>query len=352
MLTVDAHLDLSMNAMEWNRDLRQSVPEIRRRETGMTDKPDRSRGTVSFPELRKGNVGLVVATQIARYVAPDNPLPGWHSAEQAWAQTQGQLAWYKAMETAGELIPITNLATLNAHLKNWVPDAGPIGYIRSLEGADSIVTLKHLHIAYESGLRALGPAHYGPGRYAQGTDATGGLGAAGRSLLQEMANLGVILDATHLCDDSFWEAMDHFSGAVWASHNNCRTLVNHNRQFSDEQLKELIKRGAVIGGVMDAWMLVPGWVRGKSTPSGTNCSLHTLIDHMDHICQIAGNASHIGIGSDLDGAFGIEQCPTDIDTIADLRKIPMLLQNRGYSVTDIENVMGGNWIRFLRNHWK
>src|SRR6188768_2158980 len=112
MLIIDAHLDLSMNAMEWNRDLRKPISEIREREKGMTDKPDRGNGVVCFPELRKGNIGLVVATQIARYVKPDSWLPGWNSPEQAWAQTQAQRAWYKAMEEAGELIQITNREAL------------------------------------------------------------------------------------------------------------------------------------------------------------------------------------------------------------------------------------------------
>src|SRR6201999_632111 len=108
-LIIDAHLDLSMNALEWNRDLRLPVGDIRLRETGMTDKPDRSLGTVSLPALRQGNIGLVVATQIARYVKPGNPLPGWHSPEQAWAQTQAQLAWYQAMEDDAEMVQINNL---------------------------------------------------------------------------------------------------------------------------------------------------------------------------------------------------------------------------------------------------
>lgn len=116
-----------------------------------------------------------------------------------------------------------------------------------------------------------------------------------------------------------------FEGAVWASHNNCRALVDHNRQFSDEQLKELIARDAVIGGALDAWMMVPGWVRGESTPEGMGCNLEKMIDHLDHICQLAGNADHIGIGSDLDGAFGKEQCPYDLETIADLTSVPDLL---------------------------
>lgn len=356
MFTIDAHLDLSMNAMEWNRDLTRPIAEIREREKGLTDKPDRGNGVVCFPELRKGNIGLVVATQIARYVSRDNPLPGWHSPEQAWAHTQGQLAWYRAMEDAGELSQVTDLSSLEKHLKYWEEsnqdNPKTIGYILSLEGADSIVNLSYLEKAYQYGLRALGPAHYGPGRYAQGTNATGGLGASGRELLKEMELLNIILDATHLCDDSFREAMDHFNGHVWASHHNCRALVNHNRQFNDDQLKELISRGAVIGGVLDAWMMVPNWVRKESTPKGMNCNLEKVIDHMDHICQLAGNALHIGIGSDLDGGFGNEQAPYDLETIADLQKLPEMLLRRGYSHEDVSNVMHGNWLRFLRNAWK
>lgn len=355
MFTIDAHLDLSMNALEWNRDLRKPVSAINAREQSLTDKPDRGRAVVSLPELRKGNIGLVVATQIGRYVAESNPLPGWNSPEQAWAQTQGQLAYYQAMEEQGEMVQIHDLQSLEKHLQLWMHELPlgnrPIGYILSLEGADSLVNLHYVEKAYAKGLRAIGPAHYGPGRYANGTDASGGLNADGKALLHEMDRLNMILDATHLCDDAFWDAMDIYQGPVWASHNNVRALVNHNRQFSDEQLKELINRDAVIGGAMDAWMMVPHWVRGKSDPKAMQCNLEKLIDHMDHICQLAGNARHIGIGSDLDGAFGKEQCPYDLETIADLDKIPDLLAKRGYTQQDIAGVMYGNWLRFIRKAW-
>lgn len=364
MFIFDAHLDLAMNAMEWNRDMTMPVSKINARESGLTDKPDRGNATVSLPELRKGNIGLVVATQIARYVAPGNPLPGWHSPEQAWAQTQGQLAWYKAMEAKGEMVQVKDLQSLDAHLALWnntthnntrngnTPhEDKPIGYILSLEGADSLVDLSYVEVAWLYGLRAIGPAHYGPGRYAQGTDAQGSIGPNGKALLREMERLNIILDATHLCDDSFWEALNFFNGPVWASHNNVRALVPHNRQFSDEQIKALISRGAVIGGALDAWMMVPNWVRGQSTPHAMNCSLETLIYHLDHICQLAGNTLHIGIGSDLDGAFGREQCPYDLQTIADLQKLPHLLSKRGYTPLDIENIMHNNWLRFLQKAW-
>ena len=356
MFTIDAHLDLSMNAMEWNRDLRLPVAALREREKGMTDKPDRGRSTVSLPALRNGDIGLVVATQIARYVAPDNPLPGWMSPEQAWAQTQGQLAWYRAMEAENQMRQVADLASLNAHVSQWMQatdtSAMPIGYILSLEGADSLVTLDHLHIAYAYGLRALGPAHYGPGRYANGTDASGSLNDMGKQLLREMQQLNMILDATHLCDDAFWEAMELFDGPVWASHNNCRALVNHNRQFSDDMIKALISKGAVIGAPLDAWMMVPNWQRGVSTPAAMQCKLALMVDHMDHICQLAGNVLHIGIGTDLDGGYGTEQCPYDLDTITDLQTVPAMLTKRGYSAADIENIMHGNWLRFLRQAWR
>jgi membrane dipeptidase len=354
VLICDAHLDLAMNALEWNRDLSRPIDEIRAREQGLTDKPDRARGTVSFAEMRRGRVGLCVATQIARYVARDNPLPGWHSQEQAWATTQGQLAWYRAMEERGELVPITNREALDRHLARWQGPAAddlPVGYVLSLEGADSIVTLLHLERAYEQGLRVVGPAHYGPGVYAQGTHATGGLTSRGRELLREMERLGIILDVTHLCDESFREALDLFRGPVWASHTNSRALVPDGRQFSDDQIRELVQRGAVIGVAFDAWMLVPGWVRGKSTPERAGVTLETVVNHIDHICQIAGNARHCGIGSDLDGAFGREQCPSDVHTIADLSRLPALLTSRGYSREDVEWIVCGNFVRFLRNTW-
>jgi membrane dipeptidase len=348
---IDAHLDLSMNAMEWNRDLRVSISELNKREAGMTDKPDRGKATVTFDELRKGNIGLVVATQIARFVKQESTMPGWLSPQQAWAQTQGQLAWYKAMEEDGHLRMIKTKTDLEEHLKLWDKgsDHEPIGYILSLEGADSMVDLSYVEKAYNYGLRAIGPGHYGPGRYANGTDSSGQLNKDGVALLKEMERLGIILDATHLNDDAFWDALDRFSGKVWASHNNCRKFVDHNRQYSDEMIQALISRGAVIGTALDAWMMVPNWTRGISTPSAMNCTLDIAANNIDHICQLAGNTLHAAIGSDLDGAFGKEQCPSDLETIADLQKIFTLLEKRGYTETDLNNIAHENWLRFIRN---
>lgn len=354
-LVFDAHLDLGMNAMEWNRDFTQPIDHIRNREKDLYDKPDRGKGTVSFQEMRKGRIGVCVATMIARYVQAGNPLPGWHSQEQAWAQTRAQLAWYRTMEDKGEMKQIKTKDELRKHASLWenAENTGhlPIGYILSLEGADSIVNMRYLEKNYAEGLRALGPAHYGPGVYAFGTDSTGGMGRKGRELLKEMEHLNMILDVTHLCDESFWEALKNFQGNIWASHNNCRSIVPHNRQFSDEQIKVLIERGAVIGAVFDAWMTIPGWKIGKTTPDETGVSMEHIVHHIDHICQIAGNSLHSALGTDLDGGYGKEQCPKDLGTIADLQKLPDILEKHGYSTEDIENIMYKNWIRFLEKAW-
>jgi membrane dipeptidase len=351
---IDLHLDLAMNAMEWNRDLRLSVSDIRERErdAGLADKPDRGRGTVSLPALRQGGIGLVVATQIARVIAPGRPFAGWQSPQQAWAQTQAQLAWYRAMEAEGEMVQVTNRGELEAHLALWSDGrenlAKPIGFILSLEGADSLVDLSFLGKAHAYGLRAVGPGHYGPGRYANGTDSTGRMGAEGIALLREMDRLGMVLDVTHLNDDAFWQALDLFQGPVWASHNLCRSLVDHNRQFSDAMIRALVARSAIIGAAMDAWMIVPGWVRRSSTPEGMHCDLAAVARHVDHICQIAGNTDHVCIGSDLDGAYGKEQCPHDLETISDIPLLGERFMEMGYSDADRRALMMGNALRFLR----
>lgn len=345
----DAHLDLSMNALEWNRDLSQTVNNINKNEVHLKDKPDRGLATVSLQAMRQGNIGLCMATQIARYVKPGNQLPGWNSPAQAWAQTQGQLAWYFEMEAAGEMIQIKDAKGLQNHLNSWdnYKEKKPIGYILSLEGADSIISMEHLNLAHDQGLRAIGPAHYGPGTYAFGTDSEGPIGPKGKRLLKEIELLDMILDMTHLCDQSFWETLDNYKGKLWASHSNCRKFVPNHRQFSDDQIKVLIERGAVIGMALDAWMMLPNWERGITNPKGSGLVLETIVAHIDHICQIAGNSDHVGLGTDLDGGFGKEQCPYDLKTIADLQKFDTLLTKRGYTQTDIEKILSKNFINFL-----
>ncbi len=356
-LIFDAHLDISMNAMEFNRDQRWTLEDIRRSELNTTDgQPHRGRNTVCFPELRNGRIGIIVATQIARYSPKFHNLPGWRSPEQAWAQTQGQLAYYRTMEDLGEMKQLRTRAELASHAALWreADEAQasqlPIGYLLSLEGADSILSWKHLEKSRSDGLIALGPVHYGPGIYGHGTDDTGPLTARGHELLKEMERLGIILDATHLCDESFADALARFHGPVWASHHNCRSLANWNRQLADAQIRQLIERGAVIGMAFDAIMMVHGWHHRASQPADFGLRIEKICEHIDHICQIAGNALHVGIGTDLDGGFGTEQTPMDLNSIADLTSLQGLLLQRGYTAEDVEGILSGNFLNFLQKN--
>ena len=173
----------------------------------------------------------------------------------------------------------------------------------------------------------------------------------GRDLLKQMMELGIILDVTHLTDEAFWEALELFDGPVWASHNNCRALVPHQRQFSDEQIKVLLERDAVIGMAFDAWMMHEGWVRGVTTPQTSGVNLERIVLHIDHICQLAGNADHVGIGTDLDGGYGTEQAPYDLDRYSKLQSLVGILETRGYGEEAIRGIMHGNWIRRLNQIW-
>ena len=311
-----------MNAMQWNRDITRAVGEIRAAEAWAKEERGRATNTVSLPEMRIADVALCLATVIARANPVGRSVLDHKTPEIASAAARGQLAYYQALCRRGEMRQLRGWSEVARHLGDW--PCQPAGFILSMEGADSVLDPDDLEQWYAAGLRFIGLAHYGPGIYAHGTGSQGPLTPRGRELLRRVEDLGLVMDMTHLADESFWEVLERFGGRVLASHNNCRALVPGDRQFSDDQIRALVERGRVIGGVCDVWMLTPDWVYGK-TPRAA-ATLENLVDHMDRICQIAGNARHIAIGSDLDGGYGSEQCPADLDTIADLQKLPGLLE--------------------------
>lgn len=353
MLIIDAHLDHSMNALQWNRDLEVSTYTLRTREQKMNSK-GRGQGTVALPELRRGRVALSFATLLARSTGRPVPNIDFDTPEQAYAMARGQLAYYRALERKGTVRVVETKQDLDeawSAWESWEQEGSPSGeepplaFMIAMEGADPILDPEDLSSWYEGGLRALGLAHYGPGRYAGGTGTELGLGPDGPALLDEMSRLGLLLDLTHLSDQSFWQALERYDGPVHASHQNCRALVPHQRQFSDEQIRAVIEREGVLGAALDVWMVSATWSQ-YGEPNRT-IMLADIVPHIDHVCQLAGNARHIAIGTDLDGGFGREQSPADLDTIADLQKIPELLKERGYSDDDIRLICHGNWLRLL-----
>lgn len=353
MLIIDSHLDLAWNALQWNRNLQGPIHLIREQEKDIPG-PGRGQGTVSLSEMSKGRIAICFATLLARSTGTPKQHIDYQSPAQAYGIAQGQLAYYRGLADAGEVRLITKITELENHLSAWqawesntTSNQPPIGIIVSMESADPILTPDQLSAWKEAGLRVIGPAHYGAGRYAGGTSTELGFTQDGFQLLQEMEKLNIALDVTHLTDKAFWEAMDQFNGTILASHNNCRAIVPHQRQFDDEQIRAIIARGGVIGAAFDNWMIRPDWNHAEK--ENPNVVLEDVVHHMDHVCQLAGNCLHSAIGSDLDGGFGREQSPSDLNTIADLQQIAVILQKRGYKDEDISMIMHGNWLRVLKS---
>lgn len=350
----DAHLDLAWNAVSYNRDLTLPLDELRRREQAMNDVPGRGRCVLTLPELRRAKVPVCVATLLARCGVQQKPQASYLRTDLEYATpsiasaaAQAQLAYYRELELTGHVRMLRTAAELTNHWQQYqaAPATTPLGIILSMEGADPIVAPRQLAAWYEQGLRALGMSHYGRGRYAYGTSVDGPLSELAPELLQEMARLHVALDVTHLSDISMAQAVDLFDGPLLASHHNCRSLVPGDRQLSDEQIRLLVSRDAVIGVALDAWMMLPGWQRGVTQPEAVG--LVAAADHIDHVCQLAGSARHSGIGSDLDGGFGNEQTPRELRVYGDIQRLADILSSRGYGDPDIDAIFHDNWLRLF-----
>jgi membrane dipeptidase len=339
-IIVDAHEDIAWNHLALRRDITNSVQETRRVE-GVNPEHGEGSATVGLPDFLAGNVRLVFATL---FVAPADPgRKSWgdmySSPEQAHDQAMQQLAYYGLLATDPRVTLVTSRADLDAIVKTDKPG---LGLIVLMEGADPIVTPAQTADWFQGGVRIVGPA-WSQTRYSGGTRAPGGLTTLGRELMPELERNGIILDTSHMAEQSFWDALELYHGPVIASHSNCRTFVNTDRQLSDDMIKALVQRDAVIGTVMYNRFLKEGW---EPSAGKDAVSFEHVVRHMRHICDLAGDARHIGIGSDFDGGFGMESTPKEIDTVADLAKLADALTGK-FGDEDIANILGGNWVRFL-----
>ncbi|HET7768391.1 MAG TPA: membrane dipeptidase [Chloroflexota bacterium] len=353
MLAFDLHLDLALSALTLNRDLTLSIADCRASEAGIEGR-NRGHNTVTFPELRRGHVGLCIATVLGR-VAPG---PGggsvFRSHELAYASAMGMLAYYRQLERQGICRIVTTAPQLAEAAAAWSTPTppgeveAPLTFLIGTEGCDCIVSPSQLDHWWDAGLRSISLVHFNRSQYAGGTGSDTGLTDLGRDLLRAMDERGAILDVTHQSDPTFWESLSLFKGPLFASHQNARALVPGPRQFTDDQLKALVERDAVVGHALDAWQLYPDYVRGQTPKSAI--TLDHVVRQIDHLAQLAGTARHSAIGSDMDGLFGYEQTPQEVDTIADLQKLPPLLAARGYTPADITGIMHGNALRFFTTH--
>ena len=371
-LIADGHLDIAYSALLDRRDVRQPVTILREREGGALtlskhrDALRQRKGpwrlapgppTVSLPDMRRGRVGLAVASITAVVGQPSLRLGNaQRTPEAAYAFGMAQLAYYEALEGHDEIVRIRDPQGLQRCVEAWNGDPGraPVGVILSMESADPIQVPEQVEQWWEAGVRSVSLTHSGANTWGHGTGTKGGLYTPAYPLMDALKNHGMVLDVTHASDISFWQIMDAWEGPVHASHCNCRALVPGQRHLSDPMIKELIARGGVIGVVFAEQMLNPdcNWDDPSTRPPFARRSMSTVVEHVDHICQLAGDSEHVAIGSDLDGGFGRELVPTDLDTIADLQRFLSILERHGYGQEDIRQIAHGNLVRLFDQAWR
>lgn len=345
MLIIDGHQDIATSFMALGRDFRQPVASTRARE-GLH--PPEGTCTLGLPDALGAGVRLVFGTL---FVAPADKGRGtsyetYSDAEQAYRLAQRQLGYYRDLAAEGRVALIGSRADLDAVAATWSGDAPRLGIVVLMENGDPIRTPEEAGYWYAQGVRIVGPAWRGT-RYCGGTGQPGPLTPDGRRLMGELAHAGMILDTSHLAEESFWEALDLFDGQVIASHSNCRALnhVRADRHLSDAMISALIRRNAVIGTVLYNAFLSPTWRAGNAKNA---LGLDAVVRQVDHICSLAGDTRHVAIGSDLDGGFGSEETPCEIDTVADLPRLAEALSSAGYDDTAVADIMGTNWLRVLQ----
>ena len=356
-------------AMALNADLTQPIHAVRAAPPAGApgENPQVQAGLMaSVPEQRRAGVAAFIGKVNARIHRPGAQLWGHRSGELSYAAAWGQIAYYRIMERRGHYRILRSAADLGEHMGRWEAAAGeeagfddlPVGVILGLESADPVLDTETLAEYFDAGLRIVSLTHYDTSAYGHGTGTgtEGGLFPPADRLLADMSRLGIVLDATHASDATITQALDRYDGPVIATHQNCRALAPGERQFPDEILRAIIERGGVIGVSMDTAMLYRGgidWanVVGLQRPFGkADVTLDDLADHVDHICQLAGDARHAGIGGDTDGQGGRTGAPAEIDTVVDYNRLADVLARRGYGDDQVTDVMYRNWVRFFSRH--
>lgn len=349
MLLIDAHEDLAWNMLTFDRDYSNSAARTREIESE-TPIPTLNGDTLlGLDDWRRGEVAIVFSTL---FQSPKTRRSaGWDKLsytdnQDAHTKALWQMdAYNKFCDENDSVHLIRSAADLDSVLESWTSDhPGLVGFVPLMEGADPIVVPEQAEEWFERGLRIIGLA-WAETKYTGSAYDSGPLKPDGIKLLEVMADLGFILDLSHLSEKSYFESLDRYPGTIIASHANTRRFLSSERGLSEEQVSVLAERDGVIGVVSFNRFLLPGWKRGDSRELVT---LETVARAIDHICQITGSANHVAIGTDFDGGFGVDSVPVGIDTIADLQKLIPILSDLGYDDDEIAAIFHGNWLRILK----
>jgi membrane dipeptidase len=355
-IIIDAHQDLAWNMLSFGRDYTLSATETRKLERGTLAPQVNDDTLLGWPDYQRGKVAVIFSTLFAAPVR--RKLGEWDqqcyaSDEEAHLRYSTQLDAYNRLvdEHPVQFQMIASRSDLRSILAHWQrtdTEEHPVGLVTLMEGAEGVREPDELEDWYQRGVRIIGPAWAGT-RFCGGTLEPGPLTKEGFALLERMAEFNLTLDLSHMDEKAALQALDAYPGAIIASHANALALLeqtNSNRHLTDRVIQGLVERGGVIGMVAANSFLRPDWeeVGGRSS-----VTLDYFVAHIDYICQMAGNALHVGIGSDFDGGFGLQSIPAEIDTISDVRKIIPILNQKGYTETDIAAILGRNWLVHLQN---
>lgn len=359
MLIVDAHQDLAWNMLTFGRDYTLSVEEIRQGEAGSTNTRHNEESMLGWPEYQRGRVAIVFATLFAtpeRRKEGEWDILSYKEPRQAQSLYAAQMSAYERLtgEQPDKFRWLHTRRHLNELLACWetrdqMAESSDcaVGLVGLMEGAECILDFSELEEWWARGVRLIGPA-WASNRFCGGMDEPGPLTGEGTALLEAMASLGFCLDLSHMDEQAALRVLEIYPGCVVATHSNALALLrgsDSNRHLSDRLLHGLLERDGMVGVVPFNAFLKAGWKRGDRREE---VDLSAFIAQIDYICQMAGDARHVGIGSDFDGGFGRQSVPPGLESVADLQKLALLLGEKGYSQEDIAAVLGGNWITRLR----
>ena len=330
MFIVDAHLDLAYNALHGREVL---LPAAQQTPGNVAEDGIPS---VGLPDLRRGSVGLICATIFCE--PDDGKGRGYRTADQANAEARRHIEWYHQQFAAGQMKLVRNASDLPS------APAQAISTLILMEGADPLRNEADVEWFHQLGVRIVGLA-WKRTRHAGGTGAPGALTDEGRRMVRLLDQFGIIHDASHLAEESFWNLMELTNRPVMASHSNCRSFNPTDRQLSDDMIHAITQRGGVVGiNFYDKFLVPPEEFRKRKA------NLHDILRHMKHICEIAGDAAHVAIGTDMDGGFGREEIPHEIPSAGELPRLADFLGNHGFAAHEVAGIMGGNWLRFFREN--
>jgi membrane dipeptidase len=354
-LLVDSHEDLAWNILNFGRDYTRAATETRRIESGSVTAEKNGSCLLGWPDYQQGRVAVAFSTLFALPIRKQEG--DWERLVYRDDAEANRLYWdqLEAYEKLVDQNPdrfrmIGSIADLDEILAHWASepiDGHPVGLVPLMEGADGIRAPGELEEWWAHGLRAIGPAWAGT-RFCGGTREPGPLTNEGHELLAAMAEFPFTLDISHMDQQAVLQALDTYPGPIIASHSNALALLpgsESNRHLSDRVIHGLIERDGIIGVVPYNLFLKFGWKKGEPR---AGIGLEQVAAHIDHICQIAGDARHAALGTDFDGGFGVEATPEGIDTIASLQALEPILADRGYTQDQIDAIFGGNWIRHLK----